>query len=55
MKKILVIEDESSLRKGIYDVLKFEDFEVLEAENGKIGIQKAFEIASLGLRAPSSY
>lgn len=43
MKKILVIEDESSLRKGIYDVLKFEDFEVLEAENGKIGIQKAFE------------
>jgi two-component system, sensor histidine kinase and response regulator len=40
MKKILVIEDETSLRKGICDVLGFEGYEVLEAENGSFGFQK---------------
>ena len=40
MKKILVIEDESSLREGIRDVLSFEGYEVLEAENGNYGYQK---------------
>ncbi|MEI6142616.1 MAG: hybrid sensor histidine kinase/response regulator [Mariniphaga sp.] len=39
MKKILVIEDESSLREGIRDVLSFEGYEVLEAENGIFGYQ----------------
>ena len=39
MRKILVIEDESSLRKGICDVLSFEGYEVLEAENGIFGYE----------------
>jgi signal transduction histidine kinase len=43
MKKILVIEDESSLRKGICDVLGFEGYEVLEAENGLFGYQICVE------------
>lgn len=41
MKKILVIEDELSLRKGVSEILFFENFEVLEAENGLVGVQLA--------------
>jgi DNA-binding response OmpR family regulator len=37
MKKILVIEDEVSLRMEISDVLSFEGFEVLQADNGLDG------------------
>lgn len=43
MKKILVIEDEDSLRNDIVDILKFEGFEVYNAENGKLGIQLALK------------
>lgn len=37
MKRILVIEDEVSLRMEISDVLTFEGFEVLQADNGLDG------------------
>jgi CheY-like chemotaxis protein len=40
-KKILVIEDEPVLRKNILAVLQFEDYEVLEAEDGAIGVELA--------------
>lgn len=40
-KKILVIEDEQTLREEISEILEFEGFEVDSAENGKIGLQKA--------------
>ena len=40
-KKILVVEDEESLRKDIIDMLSFEGFEVAGAENGRVGIEKA--------------
>lgn len=43
-KKILVIEDEFTLRKGIVNILDFEGYNVIEAENGNIGLQKATEI-----------
>jgi len=43
MKKILVIEDEYSLRKGVSEILMFEGYNTLEAENGRIGIQLALE------------
>jgi signal transduction histidine kinase len=43
MKKILVIEDEIHLRANTVEILKFEDFNVIEAENGLIGIQLAQE------------
>lgn len=41
MKKILVIEDETSIRENILDLLDAEDFQAIGAENGKIGIQLA--------------
>ena len=39
MKKILVIEDEQSIRHLISKIFKFEGFEIIEAENGGTGIQ----------------
>lgn len=44
MKKILVIEDEKLLREEITDILLFEGFEVLQAENGLEGEEMALAI-----------
>lgn len=41
MEKILVIEDENSIRSSVCEILSFEGYEVADAPNGKIGIQKA--------------
>jgi CheY-like chemotaxis protein len=41
MRKILVVEDETSLRKDIIEMLTYEGFEVIGAENGRIGIEQA--------------
>ena len=41
MTKILVIEDEESVRENILDLLEAESFEILAAANGKIGIDLA--------------
>jgi signal transduction histidine kinase len=41
MTKILVIEDEEPLLEEIQDMLGFEDFETIGAENGLIGVQLA--------------
>ncbi|QZZ18829.1 response regulator [Leptothermofonsia sichuanensis E412] len=43
MKKILVIEDERSMRETILELLEAEGFQGIGAENGSIGIQKAQE------------
>lgn len=43
MKKILVIEDELLLRKGVSEILGFEGYEVFDAENGQAGIQASLE------------
>jgi len=43
MTKILVIEDEVVLRTNTLQILKFEDFDTLEAENGLVGLQIARE------------
>lgn len=43
MIKILVIEDEAILRANTVQILKFEDFHALEAENGLIGVHLAQE------------
>ncbi len=37
MKKILVIEDELTVRSNILEILEFEQFDVVGAENGLIG------------------
>ena len=41
MGKILVIDDEKSIRRALKEILEFEDFEVDEAEDGKQGFEKA--------------
>lgn len=41
MKKILVVEDTKSVREEIVTILEFENFDVLEAENGMIGFEYA--------------
>lgn len=41
MTTILVIEDETSIRDEVMDWLKFENFEVIGAENGRIGLDLA--------------
>ena len=43
MTKILVIEDAQPLRKDIVEMLTFEGFEVIGAENGLIGVESALE------------
>lgn len=41
MTKVLVIEDEMGVRENVLELLEAENFEAIEAENGKIGLQKA--------------
>ncbi len=41
MKKILLIEDHQEIRENIAEILSLANFEVVEAENGKIGVEKA--------------
>ena len=41
MSKILIIDDEKSIRRALKEILEFEEFEVDEAENGKEGLEKA--------------
>ena len=41
MSKILVIEDEQPIRENIVEILEIEDYTVLSAENGQIGVDLA--------------
>ena len=41
MSKILVIDDEKSIRKALIEILEYEDYEVDEAEDGKQGFDMA--------------
>lgn len=41
MTKILVIEDEESVRCNIIELLEAEDFDVIAAENGQLGVFRA--------------
>ncbi len=43
MTKILVIEDEESIRENILELLEAEDFQGIGATNGKIGIKMAID------------
>ena len=42
-KKILIVEDETSLRKALSDKLVRSGFEVYEAEDGEEGLEKALK------------
>lgn len=41
MAKILIIDDERSIRRALREILEFENFEVDEAEDGLDGLEKA--------------
>lgn len=41
MGKILIIDDEKSIRQSLKEILEYEDFEVDEAEDGKEGLKLA--------------
>lgn len=41
MKKILVIEDETDMRRNLTTILRLEKFHPLAAENGRIGVELA--------------
>jgi DNA-binding NarL/FixJ family response regulator len=41
MKKILVIEDEPEMRRNIATLLRFHEYEPIEAENGRKGVELA--------------
>lgn len=41
MKKILVIEDNLEIRENLCEILELADYDVISAENGKIGVEKA--------------
>lgn len=41
MAKILIIDDEPSIRRALKEILEFEQYEVAEAENGRVGLNAA--------------
>jgi DNA-binding response OmpR family regulator len=41
MHRILIIEDEPAIRKQMAKIFRFEGFETLEAENGRLGAATA--------------
>ena len=41
MKKILVIEDDSEMRRNIVTVLRLEQYQPIAAENGRVGVELA--------------
>ena len=41
MEKILLIEDNEALRENTAEILSLADYDVITAENGKIGVEKA--------------
>jgi DNA-binding response OmpR family regulator len=43
MTTILAIEDERAVRENLQEILELEGFDVLTAENGKIGLKMAIE------------
>ena len=47
---ILIIEDETSIRNDLAEILLFEGYEVLTAENGAQGIETAIEIGRASWR-----
>lgn len=41
--KVLIVEDTLAIREEIYDILELEDYNVFQAENGKIGFDMALK------------
>jgi len=44
MKKVLLIEDNQDVRENTAEILSLENYDITTAENGKIGVEKAFKL-----------
>ncbi|PAW94779.1 transcriptional regulator [Mucilaginibacter sp. MD40] len=42
-KQVLIIEDNSDIRENVVEILELADFSVLQADNGKTGVELAFK------------
>jgi len=55
-KKILIVDDEKSIRNTLKEILTYEKYEVCEAENGKIALEliekEAFDIVLCDIKMP---
>ncbi len=40
-RKVLVVEDDDAIRRGVVDALEFEGYTVIEADNGRTGLELA--------------
>ena len=50
--KILVVEDDSDIREGVRILLESEEYEVIEAENGVVGLKLLDETIDLDIMMP---
>ena len=59
MSKILVIDDEKSIRNTLKDILEYEKHEVHDAADGMEGLKKAaetrYDIILCDIKMPKSY
>ncbi len=56
MARILIIDDEPSIRRALKEILEFEQFDVAEADNGRVGLEKAtaetFDVIFCDIKMP---
>jgi DNA-binding NtrC family response regulator len=56
MPKLLIVDDEQSIRQTLRDILEYENFEVEEAADGKEGLQKIlnneYDVVILDIKMP---
>src|ERR1017187_8368209 len=43
MKKVLIVEDNKTVRENISEILELAEYQVLTAENGKVGVDVAIK------------
>jgi len=56
MPKILIVDDEKAIRRTLRDILEYEKYEIDEAEDGEIGLQKieknTYDVIVLDVKMP---
>ncbi|MCB0513128.1 MAG: sigma-54-dependent Fis family transcriptional regulator, partial [Bacteroidetes bacterium] len=56
MPKILIVDDEKAIRRTLRDILEYEKYEIDEAEDGEIGVQKIekgnYDVVILDVKMP---
>ena len=56
MRKVLIIDDEQSIRDTLKEILEYEKYEVSEAKNGEEGLKlltkEKFDVALCDIKMP---